>query len=256
MSPLVALGEYERLKYAYTHVTQKDILNYNPFRKNGKIHVLKALWRVMSGKPTLGESQALRKTIDRFLLAKDFIRLKQAGKQVMVACQETLAEPGAIYYYNSLDCTEQDFKDWMWASANFPAVCSILYKDGGEWCDAGVTESQSLTRVIQLGATQVDVFLHRPRPAFVRKAPVRNLFHNVARLFSTMRQAIMDDDLQTGLLEAEKQGSKVNVHWLPRKLADNSMIFDQHQMLAWWQEGYDTALDETLIDRYDYSPPV
>jgi len=39
----------------------------------------------------------------------------------------------------------------------------------------------------------------------------------------------------------------VTIYWLPRKLSKNSMVFNQEEMTKWWEEGYETALDENRI---------
>ncbi|MDO1449565.1 patatin-like phospholipase family protein [Rhodocytophaga aerolata] len=253
LSPLVALREWDRLREAYTTVTQKDIFTYNPFKADGKIHIWKAIWRILQGKTTLGDSSALRKTIKRFFSQADFECLQQSGKQIIVACQETSREPEQIHHFSSLDCSYEDMVDYLWFSANAPGVMSIGYKNGGEWCDGGVTELLSLKKVIQMGATHVDVIIHRCRRNALQKSPAKDFFHNVFRLADIMRHEIEANDLETGLLYAHAYKVKVNVYWIPEKLTNNSLIFDKAKMNAWWQLGYNTALDEKRIDRYSGS---
>lgn len=256
LAPLAALREYDRLKEAYTSVSQKDIFSYNPFRSNGKIHVPKALWRVINGKTTLGETHALRRTIDKFLLDEDLYEIRRQGKEVIVACQETSRSPELIHYFSTKSELVWDFKDWMWASANAPMVTTLLYKSLQpntlplEWCDAGVTELLSLKKVIQMGARDIDVIIHRTRPEIRDKPRVKDLFHNAARLFSIIRHEVESDDLQAGIVLGKHHLCNMRVFYLPRRLADNSLIFDKAQMHDWWQEGYETALDQTRIDTY------
>lgn len=252
MAPLVALKEYDRLREAYTSVVQSDIFDWNPFRRNGKLHIPKALWRIVSGKNTLGDSGALRRTIDRFLSMDDYERLRAAGKQAVVACQEMRREPERIEYFSCLDTGFSDFKDFMWASSNVPIVTSLLEKDGGEYTDAGASELLSLSKVIAMGATEIDVLIHRPRAEARTKTPTGSVAHNFFRLFSIMRRAIEADDLATGLLEARLARVRVNVCWLPRKLADNSLMFDRAVMEGWYKEGFASANDESRWDRYDF----
>ena len=254
MAPLVALNEYDRLIEAYTSVSQSDIFTYNPFRKSGKLSWTKALFRLISGYTTLGDSTALRKTIDRFLTLQDYERIKAFRRVVTVACQEMRYEPACIEHFSSLSCKFEDFKDYMWASANSPIAMSLLSKNGKEFTDAGVSELLSLCRVIDLGATEIDVFIHRARPEKRIKCATTDVVHNFFRLFTIMRKAIEADDLDQGLLRAQLKGLKVNVCWLPRQLADNSLMFDKKVMLDWVKEGAATANEEFRWDRYDYSP--
>ncbi len=250
MGPLVALNEYERLRVAYTSVVQSDIFDWNPFCKNGKLHIPKALWRIITGKSTLGDSSALRRTIDRFLTYGDYARTIHLNKQVIVACQEMRREPERIEYFSNTDTGFEDFKDFMWASSNVPLVTSLVEKNGGEYTDAGASELLSLCKVIEMGATEIDVLIHRPRPESRTKTPTGSVAHNFFRLFAIMRKAIEKDDLATGLLEARLAKVKVNVCWLPRKLADNSLMFDRGVMEDWHGEGYATAHNESRWDRY------
>ncbi len=253
MAPLVALGEYERLREAYTSVVQSDIFDWNPFRRNGKLHIPKALWRVVSGKNTLGDSSALRRTIDRFLTYGDYANTISRGKQVIVACQEMRQEPERVEYFANTDTAFEDFKDFMWASSNVPIVTSLLEKNGKEYTDAGASELLSLCKVISMGATEIDVLIHRPRPETRTKSATGSVAHNFFRLFAIMRKALEHDDLRTGLLEARLARARVNVCWLPRKLADNSLMFDKQVMEDWHGEGYATARDPARWDTYDFS---
>lgn len=257
MAPLVALREWDRLKTAYTSVSQADIFSVNPFQVNGKINVWNALWRLAAGKKTLGESQALRKTLDRFLTAEDFLRLNALGKEVIVACQETSFSPERIYYFSSTDTQPADFLDWMWASANAPVVTSLLYKalpNGivGEFCDGGVSELISLTELLKRGATEIDVILHRFPAEPGSKGFVKDFFHNVLRLFSIQRHELEDNDLMAGLSSAQIRRCIVTVYYLPCRLSDNSLLFDQAKMEEWYQLGYRTALFPERKHTFDY----
>jgi NTE family protein len=253
MAPLVALRAFERLKEAYTSVTQQDIFSVNPFTRRGRIHVLNALWRIIRRKKSLGETKTLRKTIRRFFSETDYLALQASGREVVIACQETSRIPAEIHYFSTLDTTYADFLDWMWASANVPLVTSIVYKDGGEWVDAGLTEMLSLQYLLRRGCTEVDVILHHTRPVPVQKDPVRDIFNAAARYFDIQRRTIENDDLAIGLLSAELLQARVNVYYLPRKLAGNSLIFDKTLMREWYDLGYRTAFDESRIDRFDFS---
>jgi len=57
LAPLSSIGEVDRLKDAYTTVTNKSIFNIEPFNKKGKIRLRNALWRVLNKKTSLGRSK-------------------------------------------------------------------------------------------------------------------------------------------------------------------------------------------------------
>lgn len=260
MAPLVALGKWDVLKEAYTSVDQKDIFSVNPFRKNGKINIKKAAVRILSGAVTLGETKSLRETIDRFVMDKDFEALRSGSKEVIVAAQNTMTEPSSVFYFKSSEWEPEDFKDWMWASANAPLVTSVMYKNvgdmEGEWTDAGLTELLSLKKLVEEGCEEIDVVIHRPRLIFRNRDPLKDVFHNVARLFGIMRHEIERNDLQSGLAAGKREKCRISVYWLTRRLGENSLLFDKKEMLRWWEEGFNTAFDEARIDRYFPETPV
>jgi len=201
------------------------------------------------GYDTLGESTALRKTIDRFLSQKDYQMLQDRRKEVIVACQQ----PEEVEYFSNSSSDFEDFKDFMWASPNSPIAMTILRKGDRDYTDGGVTELLSLVKIIQLDATEVDVFIHRPRPEAGTKTPTRNVIHNFFRLFSIMRKAIEKEDLELGIAYARAKNIKVNVCWLPRQLSEHSLMFDQKVMRDWVDEGIATARDPARWDHYDFS---
>jgi predicted patatin/cPLA2 family phospholipase len=256
MAPLVALQRFDLLREAYTSVSQEDIFSVNPFTRNGKIDIPNAVWRVVRGKTTLGETETLRRTIRRFLIEADYQLLQQGPHEVVVACQEISRLPSRVAYFSTKQTAYSDFLDWLWAAANAPLVTSLLYKDGGEWLDAGLTELLSLQYLIKRGCREIDVIIHRPRQESVQEPPVRNIFNLVLRLFDIQREALESDDLASGLLSAEIASAKINVYYLPRALGKNSLIFDKTLMQEWYNLGYSTAFDESRIVRFDFSKPV
>ncbi len=253
MAPLAALKEWDRLKEAYTSVNQSSIFTYNPFTRSGKIHLPKLIWRLIRNEKTLGDSGNLKKLIDAWFSDEDFLKLDYMGKTVIVAAQEIRRIPARIRYGNSQTDSFEQFKNLMWASANFPGMMSLFSQNGKEYVDGGLTELFSLCQLIAMGCTEIDIVVHRPRPQEGDRGPTKNIFHLVMRLFNIMWEEISDNDLSKGLLMAEAAGVKVNVCWLPRKLSDNSLMFDKRTMLGWWELGYQTAHDEWRFDRYDFS---
>ncbi|MBD0353029.1 MAG: patatin-like phospholipase family protein [Flavisolibacter sp.] len=81
LAPLAAINEYGRMEKAFTDVNQETIFNVNPFKENGEIKPLGALWRIISGKENIGESENLRKRISSFLRKTIISKSKIQGKQ-------------------------------------------------------------------------------------------------------------------------------------------------------------------------------
>jgi predicted acylesterase/phospholipase RssA len=252
LAPLVALGEYDRLRVAYTSVTNPRVLNVNPLTRRNKLNLCRAAWRLASRKVTLGESEGLKNLIDQTFTREDFLRLEALQKRVIVAALEIRQAPHRVMYGDSSLNSFEDFKTFMWASANVPVLMSLVKMGSYELVDGGTTEMLSLCRVLAMGATEVDVIIHRPRPESYDRGPTRSIIHLVRRLYDILRGEVEDNDLQQGLLLAQTLGAKVNVCWLPKKL-ENALQFDKATMEGYWDLGYRTAFDEGRFDRYDFS---
>jgi hypothetical protein len=75
---------------------------------------------------------------------------------------------------------------------------------------------------------------------------------NVTTAINAMRYDIEFEYFEQKIKELTSRGVTVNVYWLPRKLSANSMLFNEREMLSWWDEGYNTAFD--LNRKQVYAP--
>jgi len=267
MSPLVALNRWDLLKEAYTSVTDKDVFDTKwwkpkPFKKNGKLNKKAVIFSLLAGTETLATSHSMRKLIDKFLTEEDFKRIKAFEKELIVAAQNINESPSRIHYFSSKNTGFENYKDWMWCSANAPFFTSLVRKewtdvDGkkyiGEWTDGGLSELLILQENLFKFADEVDIIVHRVKPTPVKQRGfVKDIVHNLERTVDAMRydiefeDGILYDKLQQ--ISNEKQ-IKINVYWLPFKLTDNSLQFSKKEMLKWWEMGFATAFDENRIDR-------
>ena len=269
MSPLVALNDWNTLKEGYTSVTQNDIFDkkwYRPsaFKKNGNPNLFAILYTLIFGKKTVGTTKALRKTIDNFLTKNDFQLLKKKGKEIIVGAQNLRQEPSLMHYFSNKDWSDDDLKDWIWASANAPLFMSLISKDWfdpnnilytGQWTDGGLSELLAINEVYKKGCNEIDVIIHREKklkkPNF-QSNEINNIIENISASYNAMRYDIEFEYLESKIKFFNKNGVKVRLWWLPRKLSNNSLIFDKKQMLSWWNEGYETAFDENRL--YTYEP--
>jgi len=274
MSSLVALKEFKVLRQAYTSVVQDDIfdrkfLRPKTFKKNGELNEMAILYVLMMrffGRKetlnTLATTNQLRKTIDKFFTEEHFNLLKKLQKEVIVGTVNINAYPSKIEFFSSLTQSFEDFKDWVWCSANAPFVMSLHRKPWydvedqrwyiGEWTDGGLTELAPFYKVLDSGCDEVDIIMHRERPKTFKQRPfVKDFIHNVERTVDAMRYDIefKDGDLIKKIDEyAEEKGIKVRVFWLPRKITNNSLMFDKRQMLEWYREGFQTAKNVNRIE--------
>ena len=277
MAGLVTLRKWDVLKEAYTSVTNESIFDkkwYRPhvFNKDGKLNVMSVLYvlinRIFGRRNsinTLATTNNMRKLIDKFLTEEDYNTIKNLNKEVVVAAVNINEYPPDIHYFSSNDEKFEDFKDWTWASANAPFVTTLLEKKWfdkedqkwymGEWTDGGLNELAPFDYVLEKGIKEVDIIMHRAKPVKEKERKLtEDLLENVERSISAMRYDIEFEDGK--LMEdiarfARDNGVKITVYWLPRKLADNSLVFDKEQMLKWYEEGFNTINDKNRIDIFE-----
>lgn len=263
LAPLAALGEWERLKEGYTSVNDYDIFDKcwykgKPLSKKGKLRKLPIIMTLLLGQKSICTSNALRNTIDEFFSEEHFSELRSKDKEILVGTQNYAQIPSKIHYFSSQDVEYEDFKDWMWCSANFPFFTSLVRKSWnnetgsfhmGLWSDGGLTDLIGVNQLMMKGFKEIDIILHRTRPVEKLEGNfVDNLMENVTTSINAMRYDIEFEYFYERIKRLNKQGAKVTVYWLPRKLSENSMMFNKEEMTSWWDEGYDTAFDPNRIE--------
>ena len=258
MAPLVALQDWDRLEDAYTTTSQYSIFDGywgNPFKKNGNVHVGKAILKVITGKKSLGSTLNMRKHIDKYLTEYDFNKIIRNKQEVIVAAQRTDMWPPNVVHFKLSEYLVDDFKDWMWASANVPLLTSIVYKNTGEWSDGGLTEIASVSKALEMGATEVDVIMHKTKPRKIayEKENVNNLWHYMFRIIKIMRNEIERNDLDYAIKVAELKKAKLTVYWMDKYPNESAMIFNKKSMREYWDNGYKTAFNKSRIEIHDFS---
>ena len=264
MLPLVLLGGYAKLEQAYTSVKTKDITEHSAFTKKGRIHVPKAIYKISrsiisSRYRTLGESKNLLKLIRTFVTPEDYSVLQQFNIEAIVYTYSMSYRE--LVGFSSKEEQYNDFIEWMWASANAPVVFSLLRKervrgseDYEEWVDGGITDGHSAQRLIASGCTEVDLFLHYPKPSkrSKKKGSINNVAHFVLRLIGSLYREVSKNDIERAIDAAKIHKACLRIHYTPYKLSDNSLIFDNKKMKEWVKLGEKIAFDPSYIDTYDY----
>jgi predicted acylesterase/phospholipase RssA len=267
MTPLAVLGEWDRLKEAYTSVKDKDIFDLRwylprPIKKNGKVNIWAVILALLLRQSTFGTTKNMRKLIDKFVHYTDYDKIHSKNKEVLVGCQNMAELPSLLHYFTTNAEEFEDFKDWMWASANAAFATSLISKEWGEnpvgvkymgqWTDGGLTEVIPLKPVIDSGCDEIDVIIHRPQPTYIYEIDkVENLIDNVERSIAAMRFDIEFEHLiETCERTAKKNNAEITLYYLPRKLTRNSLVFNKNEMLNWWEEGYNTVNNEDRIIRF------
>jgi hypothetical protein len=99
------------------------------------------------------------------------------------------------------------------------------------------------------GFKEIDIILHRTHvDEKFEGNKINNLMENVTTSINAMRYDIEFEYFYERIRRLNKQGAKVTIYWLPRKLSVNSMVFNKEEMTAWWEEGYDTAFDKNRVE--------
>lgn len=154
MAPLILLRKFDDLNRAYTSVSQKDIFNKNPFRKDGGIRLLNAICRF--GKPSLGTTDNLRRLIQTFVSQDDYERIRTSpqGLDFTVSVVNLRTLQGAYKSAREHPDYEQ-MVNWIWASANQPVFMSpyVVKNDSGAddfWVDGGVRNPVAIRQGLQI----------------------------------------------------------------------------------------------------------
>jgi predicted acylesterase/phospholipase RssA len=262
LSVHTALGNWQKLEDIFTNIEQKDITEDSAFTKNGHLSIsnliLKLTKDIFSKTTTLGESKNLKKLIDRSISIDEYEELKLRNKEVKIGCfSQTFDE---LVYFSSKFTELEDFKEWLWASACPPVVFSQLNKkrygsgDYEQWCDGGIGAIIPIMQAVKdaENGDVIDVFLHHPRKKSYPKNKIQNIPHNVLRSFKSIVKSRIDSELSNGLNFAEAKGVSVNVFWMEYEINSNSLVFNKEEMKTRFNLGKIWALNEKLIDRYDY----
>ena len=249
---LVALHKMDLLKQAYTTVDNDDIYTLAPYtiknNQNGnfktKMNYLKIGWNIFVKKQhTFGDSSKLRdELIPKFFTEADYNKVIENNKE-LIACVTNLTL-GKTEHKSNLDegMTYEDFLDWVWASTGAAPIMSIVEKDNMEYADGGYIEHVPLQELINKGCTHIDVILHSAPELDIEK--IRNPLHLVTRLMDIMMWENAKQDMAFAKLKAKDNDVILNVYKPPRKLTNNSLVFDQETMENWWAEGYEYAKEQ------------
>ena len=250
--PHLAIDNIEKIREAYTSVTQSDIYNISPFTiKKGeagiftKINHRNILQMFLRGKKTFGEHMNLLKTIRKTMSPVEFERLHTCGKKVMVSVSNLSLN--IVEYKYATDYNYEDFTEWMWASTSFVPFMGIVEKDRYEYADGGFGSLIPIEEAINAGATEVDVIVLNPRYSMPTKSKTNNAFDVLLKTMDFMHNRISRNDLYIGHLQSVYDNSvHVNFIFAPRMLTEHSFLFDPTQMKAWWEEGleYAASLDK------------
>lgn len=246
--PHLAIGKIDHIKNAFTSVCQEDIYNTCPFTvtKNedgtltSKMNHFNIIKQFIKRRKTFGETQNLRKTIQKVLPAEDFNLIKGSDKKVI--CTASNLTRSRIEYKYLNEHSYENYLDWMWISSSFVPFMSMIEKNGYEYADGGFGNYIPIEEAINLGATEIDVIVLNPKHRVIENYKTKNVFDVMLHSMGFMLNQIAYDDILIGHLESI-YNDDIHVKFLftPKLLTEYSFYFDPKQMRQWWQEGYDHA---------------
>jgi predicted patatin/cPLA2 family phospholipase len=263
LGPFTAVKEWEILKTRYTSIKNEDVFDkcwYKPMplNKKGKINKFAVITSLLLNQKSVRTSNVLRNTIDKFFPQEIFDELRVLNKEILVGAQNYSQVPSRIHYFSSADIEFEEFKDWMWCSANFPFFTSLVNMSWnnntgsfhvGQWSNGGISDLIGIDQLMMKGFKEIDIVLHRARIDEKSEGnKINNIIENVITNISATRYDIENEYFYERIKRLNKQGAKVTIYWLPRRLSRSSMVFNQEEMLAWWEEGYNTAFDKNRIE--------
>ncbi|TVZ54935.1 putative patatin/cPLA2 family phospholipase [Lutibacter sp. Hel_I_33_5] len=242
----LALGMVKELKKLYTSVNQKTIFSNSPFKVKNvhgtkviSIRHLNTFWNFLNGRKTFGESKNLRKLIKNNVTKEMYEEIRKNNKDVVVTVSNLTAN--MIEYKSIMDCSYDDFCDWIWGSCNYVPFMSLLEKNGQQYADGGFGALVPIREAIARGATEIDAIILETEVVQTNRIPSKNPFSLMLDVFDFMLEHVERHNITIGKLSAKHKNVKLNLYYTPTVLTTNSLVFDKVLMKKWWKLGYKHA---------------
>ena len=245
----LALGKVDELKKIYTNVNQKSIFSTNPFKiKN--VHGTKVIsighvntfLNFLKGRKTFGESKNLKKLIRKNVTPEIYNQIRENNKEVVVTVSNLTAN--VVEYKSILDCSYDDFCDWIWGSCNYVPFMSLLEKNNCQYADGGFGCLVPIREAILRGAKEIDAIILETEVSQINRMPAKNPFGLMLDVFDFMLEHVEKHNVTIGKLSAKHKDVKLRLFYTPTVLTKNSLIFDKKLMTQWWEQGFDHAKSE------------
>jgi predicted patatin/cPLA2 family phospholipase len=243
----LALKKIEKIKQIFTSVSQDDIFNISPFKFKKtnageietKVNHFNTLRAFIKGCPTFGESNNLLELIRKSITLEEFYALKSQNKKVIFTVSNLTLD--TVEYYNSNDCTYDDFCNWAWASSNFTPFMSLFTKNNCQYADGGFGSFTPILSAIENGASDINVIILENEKVPSIHPTIKNPFSLLMRTFKFMNVQSNSKDIIIGKLLGLNRKVNINFYYTPYPLTNNPLIFDSEQMTQWWKDGSDYA---------------
>ena len=257
----LALGKVDELKEIYTNVNQKSIFSTNPFIVKN-VHGTKVIsishknmfLNFLKGRKTFGESKNLRKLIKKNITPAIYNQIREQNKEVVVAISNLTAN--VMEYKSILDCTYEDFCDWIWGSCNYVPFMSLLEKNNCQYADGGFGCLVPIREAILRGAKEIDAIILETEVTQINRIPAKNPFGLMLDVFDFMLEHVEKHNVTIGKLSAKHKDVKLRLYYTPIVLTTNTLIFDKKLMTKWWEEGFKHAKEEEDFSMSNFRPEL
>lgn len=244
--PHVALRDIDKIKSVFTTVTQESVFNVSPFNTketNGNyfrsINQFTILRNILRGRLTFGESENLRDLIRKSFTKEEFDQLNGLNKKVIVTVSNLTKQK--VEYFNSGDCTYEQFCDWMWASANAVPYMSLYQHEGCQYADGGFGNYIPIGCALENEVTDMDVIILEGENEIHSLPLAHNPFSLVMQTIGFMSNQISMKDRIIGRLMGLNRNLDIRMYFTPRPLTANPFVFKPEMMAEWWEEGLQFA---------------
>ncbi len=248
----LALKKIKELHQLYANIKQRTIFSNNPFfvKKINGVQVvgvrhLNTIWNFINRRKTFGESKNLRKFIKNKISKKDFLKVKNSNKEVIVTVSNLTTNQ--VEYKSINDYSYDDYCDWIWASCNYVPFMSLLRKNNNEYADGGFGCLVPIAKAIEKGATVVDVIILETEVENLSRLPSTSPFSLLSTVMDFMLDQVEKQNVDIGKLKAKQKNVTLNLYYTPTVLTTNSLIFNKKQMKKWWQMGYKYAKEKDQL---------
>lgn len=198
---------------------------------------LAALW-----KPSVYDSTPLEKWVAEEL---DPELIRTSGQKLRVG--STSWDTGN---YHVADETSDNLRDWVVASASFPAFFKPVKIHGEEWTDGGVRNVTPLGEAIRAGATEIDVIMtgNPDAPAEPWDPPMRTALFRALRAIDLAMDEVVRGDLKEAGLKNDlaERGApykhiKINLQQPSIPLKEDTLDFSPEKVRKMRDFGYRDA---------------
>jgi predicted acylesterase/phospholipase RssA len=202
----IAMGKWDELKFLIHNIKLEDIFDNSPVSKKGKI-TLKAIWRLLMGKPSFGTQNNLRLTLSKLITEGDFDKYIN-GNYPKVFIGVTNFNTGEFELINIQSLYYEQYLDYVIASASIPFAVEGVEIEGDIYFDGGVLHHTCTTEVIRKYKSKVThciTIFSRPRNMDLSYdlfnqidiTQVAKQYENISTAYASLTDQVVEKELCT-----------------------------------------------------------